>query len=251
MLRRGRRVVPRRTGGSSPASKTGSAPKTGQRPAATCAPGHRADPGWRSHHRNPLRRRHFAGRIHRRTPNTDPAAPFPCRRAGRRTTPRRGAGCDGVPGRAASRPAAGTADPDDHAPRSRSSTPSARPPTRWLTGCRRVCGRFPPQRPPRRAGPARSPTPHLGTVDEKVHGGGFGSRADVQRRDTPQLFFADPQSFAAGRENRYGRRGGEDRLDQIRDTVAQRARSCRTPAAATGPPTRRPPTRSLSCPVAG
>ena len=60
--RRGRRVVPRRTGGSSPASKTGSAPKTGRRPAATCAPAHRADPGWRSRRgRRILRpRRRFA-----------------------------------------------------------------------------------------------------------------------------------------------------------------------------------------------
>ena len=43
-----RRVVPRRTGGSFPASNTGSAPMTGRRPAATCAPAHPADPGWRS-----------------------------------------------------------------------------------------------------------------------------------------------------------------------------------------------------------
>ena len=46
--RRGRRVVPRRTGGSSPASRTGSAPLTGRRPAATCAPARPADPGRRS-----------------------------------------------------------------------------------------------------------------------------------------------------------------------------------------------------------
>ena len=176
MLRRGRRVVPRRTGGSSPASKTGSAPTSGRPPAATCAPARRADPGWRSHHRNPLRRRRFRGRIRRRTPNTGPAAPFPRRRAGRRTTPPRGAAFGGVPGRAGSRPAAGTADRDDHAPRWRSSTPSARPPTRWLTGCRRVCGRFPRQRPPRRAGPARSPTRHCG------HGRGKGSRRRIRFR---------------------------------------------------------------------
>ena len=42
---------------------------------------------------------------------------------------------------------------------------------------------------------------------------------------------ADPQSFAAGRENRYGRRGGQDGLDQIRGAVDERARSCRTPTA--------------------
>ena len=164
--RRWRRVVPRRTGGSSPASKTGSAPMTGRRPAATCAPARRADPGRRSRrsHRIRLPRRRFGGRIHRRTPNTAPAAPFPRRRGGRRTTPPRGAACGGVPGRAVTRPAAGTGDRDDHAPRWRSSTPSARPPTRWPTGSRRGGGRSPPPRPPRRPWPSRSAAPHCGRV---------------------------------------------------------------------------------------
>ena len=92
---------------------------TGRRPAATCAPAHRADRGWRSRrgHRIRLPRRRFGGRIRPRTPNTAPAAPFRRRREGRRTRPPRGAASGGVPVRAASRPAAGTGDQDDHAPR--------------------------------------------------------------------------------------------------------------------------------------
>ncbi len=78
--------------------------------------------------------------------------------------------------RAATRPATGTGDRDDHAPRWPSSTPSARPPARWLTECRRVCGRFPLQRPPRRDGPARSPTRHCG------HGRRKGSRRRIRFR---------------------------------------------------------------------
>ena len=164
--RRGRRVVPRRTGGSSPASKTGSAPKTGRRPAATYAPARPADPARRSRrsHRIRLPRRHFGGRTHPRTPNTAPAATSPRRRGGRRTTPPRGAACGGVPARAASRPAAGTADRDDHAPRSPSSTPSARPPTRWPAVSRRGAGRSPPPRRPHQPWPPRSARQRCGRV---------------------------------------------------------------------------------------
>ena len=115
-----RRVAPRRTGGSSPTSKTGSAPRTGRRPAATCAPARPADQARRSHRGHRIRppRRRCAGRIRPRTPNTAPTATSRRRRAGRRTTPPRGAACGGVPGRAVTRPAAGTADRDDRAPRS-------------------------------------------------------------------------------------------------------------------------------------
>ena len=160
------RVVPRRTGGSSPASKIGCAPMTGRRPAATCAPARREDRGRRSHrrHRIPQRHKHFEGQIRLRTPNTAPGAPSPRRRAGRRTMPRRGAVCGGVPGRAVIRPAAGIADRDDHAPRSQSSTPSARPPTRWPGVSRRGVGRFPPPRPPHQLWPSRSAGPHSGRV---------------------------------------------------------------------------------------
>ena len=97
--RRLRRVAPRRTGGSSPASKTGSAPMTGRRPAATCAPARRADPGWRSRRRRRIRqpRKHFEGRIRLRTPNTVPAESFQRHRAGRKTTPPRDAVSGGAP----------------------------------------------------------------------------------------------------------------------------------------------------------
>ena len=54
------------------------------------------------------------------------------------------------------RPAAGTADRADHAPRWRSSTPCVRPPTRWPTGCRRGDGRCPPRLWPRRVGPSEN-----------------------------------------------------------------------------------------------
>ena len=71
MLHHRRRVAPRRTGGSSPASKTGSAPPTGRRPAATCAPARPADRGWRIRlcHRIRRPRRRFLGRI--RPANTE------------------------------------------------------------------------------------------------------------------------------------------------------------------------------------
>ena len=62
------------------------------------------------------------------------------------------------------RPAAGTADRDDHAPRPRSSTPSARPPARWPTGSRRGAGRSPPPRPPHQRRPPRSAAKRLERV---------------------------------------------------------------------------------------
>jgi len=67
-----------------------------QRPArqrrSSEPPARRADRGRRSHrrHRNRLPRRHFGDQIHRRTPNSAPAAPSPRHRGGRRTTPPRG-----------------------------------------------------------------------------------------------------------------------------------------------------------------
>ncbi|MDT5282159.1 MAG: hypothetical protein QOJ20_3354 [Mycobacterium sp.] len=107
---------------------------------------HPADPARRSHrrHRIPLLHRRFGGRILRRKPNTAPAESFPHRRGGRRTMPPRGAVCGGVAGRAVSRPAAGTAGADVHAPRSPSSTPSGRPPARWPTESRQGEHRSPP-----------------------------------------------------------------------------------------------------------
>ena len=146
--------------------KPGPPAMTGRRPAATCAPARRADPGWRSRRGRRIRppRRRFGGRIRRRTPNTAPAASFPRRRGGRRTTPPRGAACGGVPARAVIRPAAGTGDRDDHGPRWPSSTPSARPPTRWPAVSRRGVGRSPPPRPPHQLWPSRSAGPHSGRV---------------------------------------------------------------------------------------
>ena len=223
--RRWRRVAPRRTGGSSPASKTGSAPMTGRRPAATCAPARPADPGRRSRRRHRIRppRRRFGGRIRRRTPNTVPAATFPHRRAGRRTMPPRGAASGGAPGRAVTRPAAGTADRDDHGPRPPSSTPSARPPTRSPTGSRRGDGRSPPPRPPHRRGQREARRHALGAFDEQIHCGRVDSRADIQRGHRPQLLVGDPQPFAAGGQNLHRRRLREDRP---RPDPRRRRRTC-------------------------
>ena len=70
--RQRRRVAPRRTGGSSPASKSGFARLTGEPPAATCAPAHPAYLARQSHrrHRNrPLHKR-CRGRTRPRTPNS-------------------------------------------------------------------------------------------------------------------------------------------------------------------------------------
>ena len=191
---------------------------TGRRPAATCAPAHPADPGWRSRRGRRIRlpRRRFGGRIHRRTPNTVPAASFPRRRAGRRTTPPRGAACGGAPGRAVTRPAAGTGHRDDHAPRWRSSTPSAKPPTRSPTESRPGAGRSPPPRPPHQLWPSRSAEPQLrARSTNRLHCGRVDSRRDIQRGHRPHLLVGDPQSFAAGGHDSHRRRLREDRLDQI------------------------------------
>ena len=111
------RVVLRRTGGSSPASRIVSGLMTDRRPEATCAPARRVDPGWRTRRRSPSPLTRLRGRIRLRTPSTLPAAPFRRRRAGRRTTAPRGAVFGGVPARAATRPAAGTGRRDDRVPR--------------------------------------------------------------------------------------------------------------------------------------
>ena len=91
----------------------------------------------------------LTSRSRRRTPNTVPAAPSPPRRAGRRTTAPHGAVSGGAPDRAATRPAAGTGRRGGRAPRSRSSTPSATPPTRSPAESHRGDGR--PPRPPQRS----------------------------------------------------------------------------------------------------
>jgi hypothetical protein len=83
-----------------------------------------------------------------------------------------------VPGRAASRPATATADRADHAPRWRSSTPSVRPPARWLTGCRRVCGRFPRQRP------STSMNKNVTTPEGAAAAGGADTPAESHNRRT-------------------------------------------------------------------
>ena len=78
--------------------------------------------------------------------------------------PPRGAACGGVPARAGTRPAAGTGDRDDHGPHWPSSTPSARPPTRWPAVSRRGVGRSPPPRRPHQPWPSRSARQHCGRV---------------------------------------------------------------------------------------
>ena len=254
MLHRGRRVAPRRTGGSSPASKTGSARLTGRRPAATCAPARPADPGWRS--------RRVVGSGHR-------AGALQVESTGEHRTPlqqRLLRVIEVVVGprhRVAQRLVACQAAPRAHQqpePLIETITHLAgghrrHPRGRQLDGQRdavesaadlhysvRLVRLWPPRS---RGGDA------MGTFDEQGHCGRVDTRADVQRRHRPQLFVGDPQSFAAGGQDRHGRRVREDGLDQIGGGVDARARSCRTPAAGPCPPTRRPPTRSRSCPVAG
>ena len=91
-----------------------------------------------------------------------------------------------------------------------------------------------------RAGPARSRDTTLWARSRKR----FTAADSVPELTSsdgtrPQLFVADPQSFAAGRQNRYGRRGGQDRLDQIRDTVNNVLAVVEHQQPDTCPPTRR------------
>ena len=254
MLRRGRRVAPRRTGGSSPASKTGSAPKTGRRPAATCAPGHRADPGWRNRrvigsgtaqalcevesageHRTPLQQRLFrvveqvVGPRHRVAQRVVAFQAAP--RADQQPEP--------------------LIETITHLAR-RSSTPSARPPTRWPTGSRRGGGRSPPPRPPRRAGPARSRGATLWARSTNRFTAAESIPAPTSSEGTGHnCSSATPSPSRLVARIVTVAECAEDGLDQIGGGVDARARSCRTPATGPCPPARRPPTRSRSCPVVG
>ena len=51
--------------------------------------------------------------------------------------------------------------------------------------------------------------------DKQPHCGRVDSCADLQRRHRPHLLVGNPQSFAAGGQNLYGRRCRQDGLDQI------------------------------------
>ena len=115
--------------------------------------------------------------------------------------PPRGAAFGGVPGRAATRPAAGTGDRDDRAPRRRSSTPSARPPTRSPTECRRGADKSPPPRPTHQLRQREARGHAVGALDEQIDCRGVDSRADVQRGHRPHLLVGDAESFPAGGQN--------------------------------------------------
>ncbi len=191
--------------------------------------------------RNPLQRRHFRDQIHRRTPNSSPAVPSPRRQAGRTTTALRGAAFGDVPVRGVTRPAAGTADRDGHAPRPRSSTPSAMPPARRPTGCRRDDRRFPR---PRRLVGRKALRDTASTLDEQVDG-----RIDVQRSHPPHLLIGDPESFTAGGQDLHRRRLAENGFDQIRRGIEDVLAVVEHQTAALCPRARRPPTPSRSCPA--
>ena len=171
---------------------------------------------------------------------------------GRRTTPPHGAVCGGVPGRAATPPAAGTADPDDHAPRSAvidaireaaSSMANGIPSRRRQISTTAAASSGRGHREARRHA--------AGAFDEQAHRGRVDSRADVQRGHRPQLLVGDPQILHGWwpTPSRSPSARGWPRPDRRRRR--ERARSCRTPTAGPCPPERRPPTRSRSCPVVG
>ena len=184
--------------------------------------------------RIPLPRKHFRGRIRRRTPSTDPAALSPGRRAGRRTTPPHDVTSGGAPGRDATRRAAGIGHRAGHAPPSPSSMPSAMPPTRWPTGCRRDAGRSLRPLPTRSTETRR----HIaGTFDEQVD-----RRSGFQRSHRPHLLVGDPESLTAGGQHLHRRRLSRESLRPDRPRHRGRARSCRTPEAGLCLRARRPPT---------
>ena len=232
---RWRRVAPRRTGGSSPASRTGSAPMTGRRPAATCAPARRADPGRRSR-RHRIRQPRSAGEVEaageHRTPLQHSLLGVveqvigPLHRVAQRL----------VAFQAAPRPdqqPEAVIEAIAHFAR-RSSTPSERPPTRSPAESRRGGGR---SRPPRSASSvhreARSDS--AGRVRRTASPRPSRFPRDVQRRHRPDLLVGHPKSFAAGGEDLHRRRLREDGVDRGRRRRRAHARSCRTPAAVTRP----------------
>jgi hypothetical protein len=133
--------------------------------------------------------------------------------------PLRGAACGGVPARAGSRPAAGTADRDGHEPRSPSSKPSARPPARWPTGSRRGAGSSPHRGGLGRPWPPRSARQRCGRVRQTgssprsrcPHAPPARAPATTARRRPPIL--------RGWSQNPHGRRVRQKRLDQIRRSV--------------------------------
>ena len=114
------------------------------------------------------------------------------------------------------RPAAGTDDRDDHAPRWRSSTPSARPPTRWPTGSRRGGGRSPPPRPPRQRRPPRSAAQRLRARSTNRATAAESMPAPTSSEGTGHsCSSATPSPSRLVARNLHGRRVREDGLDQI------------------------------------
>ena len=96
---------------------------------------------------------------------------------------------------------------------------SARPPARWLTECRRAAADF--HYSVRLAGLGQREVQQdgLDRSTKRARAADSEPASTSSDRKEPRLIFAHPDSFAAGRENRYRHRGREDRLDQIRDTV--------------------------------
>ena len=106
----------------------------------------------------------------------------------------------------------------------------------------------------RLAGPwlARSPNDAPGTLNEKVHGGGFVSRFNV-KRTTQRSNLSRRRTPSPSRLVAKTRTVADlVRMASVRSAAAFRTvRNCRTPTAATGLPARRPRTHLPSCRVAG
>ena len=235
-LHRERPVVPRRTAGSSPASKTGYGQKSGPPQAATCAPKHPADPARRSHrcHRIRQPRKHFRVRTRLKRPNSGPGASFRLRRGGRRTTAQRGVASDDVPGRAGSRRATGTGGRVGPGCRRQSLRTSGMPPARLPTESRRGAGR---SRSPRPADRPRSRARHCGLAQRtsrqpcRLPKSAPATAAHRLRRVLHGWWRLSALSRIAG---------GWLRSDLLPHRGC--ARSCRIPATGLDPPAPRPPT---------
>ena len=236
---RWRPAGPRRTGGSSPTSRSGRDPPTCSAVTSDLRTreSNRSSTVYSSKPRRRRRGWRRRGRSRRRTPNSGPTPLVRRRRAGRRTTAPRGAASGGVPTRAATPTAGGTghrAGPRtscgliDTIRAAASSIANAIPSSRRQISVTAVgVGRR--RRSAKPGFTARARSTNNSTAAEAA------PARDVERGDRPQVLGADPQALPRGGDHLHRRRCGPGSSRPGRRRRPARARSCPTPPAAAGP----------------